>query len=230
MTRELDTLEDDLGYCFADRGLLEEALRHGSARDDGRPSYQRLEFLGDAVLGYAVALLLFEAHPAADEGRLTRMKSLLTRSSTLAAKAAELGLEAMATVGRSEELAGGRRRAALLEDLFEAVVGAMALDGGWEAALGFVQRCFADDLDELDETVLKLADAKSALQEAAQARGLPLPDYLQVGAGGPSHRTVWAFEVAWDGEVVARGEGPTKRDAQQQAARRALKRLGLVSK
>lgn len=230
MTRELDALEDLLGHRFTDRLLLEEALRHGSASDDGRPSYQRLEFLGDAVLGHAMALLLYEAHPEADEGLLTRMKSLLTRSSSLAAKAAELGLETLVTVGPSEEMSGGRRRSALLEDLFEAVVGALALDAGWERTLEFVRRCFRDDLAELDESVLRLADAKSALQEAAQGRGLPLPEYRQVGAGGPSHRTVWAFEVLWDGEVAARGEGRTKRDAQQQAARRALARLGLVSK
>lgn len=230
MTGDYEVLEDALGHHFADPSLLAEALRHGSAQRPGEPSYQRLEFLGDAVLGHALALMVYEARPFADEGRLTRMKAQLARSATLAAKAAELGLDGLAEVGPSEETSGGRRRAALLEDLFEAVVGALALDAGWEVAEAFVRRCFAADVAALDERALTLADAKSALQEAAQARGLPLPEYRPLASAGPDHRRLWVFEVAWDGEVVARGEGRSKRAAQQQAARRALEHLGLVSK
>ena len=116
----------------------------------------------------------------------------------------------------------------MLEDLFEAVAGAILLDGGWEAAKAFIAGQFAEDLDCLDERTLALADPKSSLQEAAQARGLPLPEYRGTGVSGPDHRRLWSFVVVFDGEEIARGEGVSKREAQQQAARRALIRLGLV--
>ncbi len=222
-------LEAAIGYEFRDRDLLSRALRHGSAfaaQEAG--SYQRLEFLGDAVLGYAVAQLLFAAFPNDDQGQLTRKRVHLVRSERLAERSALLGLEGWAEVGPSEETGGGRERAALLEDLFEALIGAISLDGGWPAAFDFVADQFAEELSLLDARTLTLADPKSSLQEEAQARGLPLPKYREVGASGPDHRRLWAYAVVWDGDEVARGEGVSKREAQQQAARRALVRLGLV--
>ena len=226
---KLADLEEVLGYRFSDRELLRRALRHGSAenaRDAG--SYQRLEFLGDAVLGHAIALLLFHGNPLADEGLLTKMRSHLVRSSSLATKAAWIGLEGWIEVGPSEQRDRGRERSAMLEDVFEAVIGAIALDGGWEAARDFVAGHFAEDAEDIDESTLILADAKSALNQAAQVRGLDPPEYVEVLSGGTAHRPIWAFTVDWNGETVARGEGRTKRDAQQQAARRALVRLGLI--
>ena len=225
----LEELEDALGYRFNDRELLDRALRHGSAmaaQEEG--SYQRLEFLGDAVLGYAAAKLLFDAVPRDDEGALTRKRAHLVRSAKLAERAALLGLDGWAEVGTSEELSHGRERSALLEDLFEAVVGSIAIDGGWDAAFDFVRDQFEDEIDCLDERTLALADPKSSLQMIAQGRGLPLPQYREVGVYGDDHRPRWAFELIWDGEEVARGEGVSKREAQQQAARRALVRLGFV--
>ncbi len=115
-----------------------------------------------------------------------------------------------------------------MEDVLEAVIGAISIDGGWEAAYRFINEQFCGDIEALDEKTLMLADAKSALGVAAQARGVAMPEYKKVLAGGSDHAPLWAYEVSWDGEVVARGEGRTKRDAQQQAARRALIRLGLV--
>jgi ribonuclease-3 len=229
-TAPLDELEKLLGHQFADRELLQRALRHGSA-DDARAagSYERLEFLGDAVLGHAMALMLFDRFPRADQGLLTKMRAHLIRSRSLASQAALLGLDGWIEVGRSEEIAHGRERTALLEDVFEAILGAIALDGGWPAAESFVRRSFAAEVDGLDEHELLVADAKSALQEAAQGRGLALPEYREVGVVGPDHRRRWAFEVIWDGEVVARGEGSSKRSAQQRAARRALARLGIAT-
>jgi len=227
--RSLAAIEEVLGHRFEQPSLLQQALRHGSALTSGREgTYQRLEFLGDAVIGHAVALLLYDRFPDQDQGGLTRMRSHLTRSASLAEQAYLLGLEQHAEIGPSEELSGGRRRQALLEDLFEALVGAMTLDGGWEVAFDFIQRRFASQLDGLDERTLVLADPKTALQEAAQAQGLALPAYSEVGASGPDHSRRWAFAVIWDGEEIARGEGPTKRRAQKQAARRALTRLGLL--
>jgi len=222
-------LEEVLGHRFEDRELLQRALRHGSAASaQEKGSYQRLEFLGDAVIGHAVAQLLFEEFPEDDQGALTRKRVHLVRSERLAERAALLGLDGWVLLGPSEEIARGRERSALLEDLFEAVVGAIVLDGGWEAAFTFICSQFADDLENLDERTLALADPKSSLQEVAQARGLPLPVYKRVGSTGPDHRRKWVYEVVWDGDEVARGEGVSKREAQQQAARRALVRLGLV--
>jgi len=225
----LDRAEELLGYRFSDRELLWQALRHGSARSAAqRGSYQRLEFLGDAVVGAAAGLILFERFPDADQGALTRMRSFLIRSAALAGHTARLGLEGLVEMADSEERARGRERCALLEDVFEAVVGALFVDGGWEAAFSFVRAQLEPEVETLDERTLRLGDPKTALQEAAQARGLPLPEYREVGAAGPDHRVRWAFEVVWDGEDIARGEGSSKRDAQAQAARRALARLGLV--
>jgi ribonuclease-3 len=225
----LEALEETIVYRFADRELLRRALRHGSAAAaQSAGSYQRLEFLGDAVIGHAVAHLLFEAFPNDDQGKLTRKRVHLVRSERLAERAALLGLDGFVEVGPSEELAHGRERAAMLEDLFEALVGAIALDGGWPAAYDFLEDQFAEDLTTLDARTLALADPKSSLQEEAQARELPLPKYREVGASGPDHRRQWAFAVIWNGEEVARGEGVSKREAQQQAARRALVRLGFV--
>ncbi len=221
----LAAVEGALGYRFRDRELLQRALRHGSA---GGEDYQRLEFLGDAVLGHAVAELLYERRPELDEGGLTRLKALLVRAETLAGLGRKLGLGEAAEVGRSEELAGGRARRALLEDLLEAVVGAVAVDGGWEAARALVDRLLGDVVATASLDDVAAADPKSALQEAAQARGLPLPEYREVRSWGPDHLRRFAFEVVWDGEVVARGEGRSKKEAQREAARRALVRLGLA--
>lgn len=225
----LRSLEDILRYRFDNPELLRRALRHGSADSaSSRGSYQRMEFLGDAVLGHAIALLLFEEFPSADQGVLTRMRSLLTRSSTLSQKAALFDLDGYVELGLSEESARGRERRSLLEDVFEAVVAAIAIDGGWGPALDFVRDVFLEDIENMDERTLIFADAKTALQEAAQSRGLELPEYREVGQIGPDHDLRWAYTLHWDGEEVARGEGQSKRDAQQQAARRALARLGLA--
>ncbi len=222
-------LQVRLEHVFSDPDLLRQALRHSSAETANEGgSYERLEFLGDAVLGHAIALLLYRQHPAADQGDLTRMKAQLIRSTTLARRARELGLRELVELGRGEEALGGRERPALLEDVFEAVVGALALDAGWERANAFAEQVFAPEVDRLDERTLALANPKTVLQEAAQSQGLPLPEYRQTAAGGPEHRPTWAFEVVWNGEVLARGEGRSKRAAQQEAARRALLRLGLV--
>jgi len=225
----LAELEDHLGYQFQDREILQRALRHGSSvASDFAGSYQRLEFLGDAVLGHAVALMLFERFPKDDQGDLTRKRTHLVRSERLAERAALLGLDGWVEVGQSLERGGGRESSNLLEDVFEAVIGAIVIDGGWDEANAFIFRQLGDEVDELDERTLMLANPKSALQEAAQAGGLPLPEYKLIRKGGTDHMRKWVYIVTWDEEEIARGEGRSKRDAQQRAARRALVRLGLV--
>ncbi len=136
--------------------------------------------------------------------------------------------DAFVELGLSEVLSRGRERSSLLEDLFEAVVAAIAIDGGWGAAFDFIAFVFEEDIALMDERTLLVADAKTTLQEAAQSRGLPSPEYRPVTQSGPDHNKMWVYELYWDGEKVARGEGQSKRTAQKQAARRALERLGLL--
>jgi len=225
----LDELEQLLGHRFADRELLRQAVRHSSsATAAAGGSYQRLEFLGDAVLNHAMAEILYRSYPDRDQGELTRMRAHVAQAGSLATKAAELGLDRFVELGPSEEAALGWRRQALLEDVLEALVGALALDAGWQAALDFVAEQFGDELEGLDERTLALANPKTTLQEAAQSRGLALPSYRELATAGPDHDRQWTFAVSWDGEEIARGEGRSKREAQQRAARRALVRLGLV--
>jgi ribonuclease-3 len=222
-------LEAAIGYRFNDSEILGRALRHGSAMaSDFAGSYQRLEFLGDAILGHAVALMLFERFPKDHQGHLTRKRTHLVRSQRLAERAALLGLDGWVEVGQSLERGGGREATNLLEDVFEAVIGAIAIDGGWDEARAFVQRQLGEEVDGLDERTLALANPKSSLQEAAQAKGLPLPEYRLMRKGGTDHLRKWVYTVVWDGDEVARGEGRSKRGAQQRAARRALVRLGFV--
>ena len=225
----LTDLEAAIGYEFSDIEILKRALRHGSSMvSDLAGTYQRLEFLGDAVLGHAVALMLFERFPEDDQGDLTRKRVHLVRSERLAEQAALLGLDGWVDVGFSLERSGGREASSLLEDVFEAVIGAIAIDGGWEEARAFIERQLGEEADALDERTLALANPKSSLQEAAQGLGLKLPEYKLVRKGGTDHHRLWTFAVIWDGEEVARGDGRSKRGAQQRAARRALVRLGLV--
>jgi len=227
--RDLGPLEDALGYRFTRIENLERALRHGSSdAAQNRGSYQRMEFLGDAVLDHAIAEMLYESFPQADEGLLTRMRSHLVQSSSLAVKAAWLGLDGWVQVGRSEQIGGGRERASLLEDVFEAIIGAIELDGGWEASRAFVFRQFEEEMEKLDSRTLLMGDPKSALIHAAQKESLPNPVWEDRKVSGDPHNPLWASELRWDGEIVARGEGRSKKDAQQQASRRALERLGLV--
>ncbi len=228
-TNPLAELEAALGYEFNDPEILKRALRHGSSiASDYAGSYQRLEFLGDAVLSYAVARMLFDRFPGDDQGALTKKRTHLVRSERLAERAALIGLDGWVEVGQSLERGGGRESKNLLEDVFEAVIGAIVVDGGWRDARDFITRQLGEEIDGLDERTLALANPKSALQEAAQGQGLPLPEYKLIRKGGTDHLRKWVYTVTWDDEEVARGEGRSKRGAQQRAARRALVRLGLV--
>jgi len=219
-----DALAAALGHRFAAPELLAEALRHRSAAHErGKASSERLEFLGDAALSHAVATLLFERWPEADEGELTRARAALVRERTLARLADALG------VPDALDLSGGLERrhpgSSLLADALEAVLGAVLLDGGWRAFRAVVRRLWSPLLDELEPEALPLEEPKSTLQELAQRRGLPLPAYRLVETRGPAHALVYVFEVEFDGSVAGRGEGTSKRAAQQAAARDALARV-----
>ena len=222
----LRRVQERLGYAFTDGDLLQEALRHRSAaHEQGAPSFERLEFLGDAALSHAVAALLFARWPQASEGELTRARAALVREASLMALAQNLGLaEAIEVGGGLDE---GSPSAAVLADAMEAVLGALLLDGGWRAFKAAINRLFAPGLAALDPVQLALAEPKSTLQELAQRRGLPLPVYRLVEIRGPAHRQLFRFTVELDGRVLAYGEGPSKKAAQQDAARLALERLSV---
>jgi ribonuclease-3 len=223
--RLLEELSAALGHRFTRPALLEEALRHRSAAHErGAPSSERLEFLGDAALSHAVALVLFDRWPAASEGELTRARAALVREGSLAALAERLGLPAVLEVGSG--LKEGRTGPAMLADALEAVLGALLLDGGWRSFRVAVNRLFSPLLAALDPADLAMEEAKSTLQEMAQKQGLALPVYRELETRGPAHCKTYVYEVELDGEVLARGEGSSKKAAQQDAARRALEGLG----
>jgi ribonuclease-3 len=228
---KLDELEQVLGYHFANRALLVQAMTHRSwAHEQVSPRQQReardlhneaLEFLGDSVLGLIVADYLFNAYLGASEGELSRMKHRLVSAPTLAKTSTQLGLGDFVRFGRGEEKSGGRRKHALLADVFEAVTGAIFLDGGLQAATKFVERALGDDLRKASPKAAAAADPKTMLQERLQATGQPVPRYTVIETLGPPHKRLFHVELKWYGGAT-RGEGPTIKAAEAAAARVAL--------
>jgi ribonuclease-3 len=226
---EFEELQEVIGYRFRDRGLLEHALTHTSrANEDasgGVIDNESLEFLGDAVLGFVIADELFRRFPDCDEGQKSKMKAALVSTAALANVGERLHLGDHLLLGRGEEKTGGRRKQALIADCFEALIAAVHLDGGIERAREFIERHFADAMDEMRRTEAYSGDHKSALQEHLQSRDLPLPDYRVVGEIGPDHRKQFQIAVTVNGESLAEATGRSKKEAEQEAARLALLRL-----
>ena len=212
-----------LGHDFAQPELLLRALTHGSIASTTRPDNQRLEFLGDRVLGLVMAEALFDADQTASEGQLAPRYNALVRGETCAAIARDIGLGEVLKLGRSEMLSGGRRKEALLADAMEAVLAAVYLDAGFDAARRIVLRLWAGRLATLADDP---RDAKTALQEWAQANGMPPPVYEQTERSGPDHAPVFLITVRLaDGQQAqAQGAG-TKRSIEQAAAQALLDRL-----
>lgn len=222
-------LETRLGHVFADKTLLERALTHISAATskEGRlGSYQRLEFLGDHVLGLAVSAMLMEAFPKADEGELSRRLAELVRAEACAEVAAVMELGDYVRLGPGEASAGGRKNATILSDVCEGVIGAVYLDAGWPAASALVERFWGE---RMLAPVRPLRDPKSALQEWAAARGLGVPVYREVERSGPDHKPHFRISVTIDGLADAEGAGPSKRTAEQAAAESLLAREGTAA-
>lgn len=221
----LAALENRLGWRFVDRGLLERAITHRSwATERGRRDhYERLEFLGDAVVGLVAAESAYRREPERSEGELSREKAHLISAPVLARYAAWIGLGDLLRLGVGEERSGGRGKESLLADALEAVIGALFLDGGFEPA----QRAVRTMLDEVRgwEEVPPARDAKTALQERAQARGWPLPVYRVVAERGPDHDKLFTIECELIGGRVSHGEGRSKKEAEQRAASAALASL-----
>ena len=220
-------LQNRLGHSFRDENLLRLALTHPSVAHDANaptPHNQRLEFLGDAVLGLVLSQQLYEKFPGADEGELTKSRAKLVNAGSLAARARALGLGAHLILSRGEENTGGRERASALADAFESVLGAIFLDGGFAAAREFVVREFAGDFSALAEGT-DFQNPKGELQELLQSRSPRAPEYEFLSASGPDHDRVFECAVRHDGAELARGTGKSKKAAESAAALAALEKL-----
>jgi ribonuclease-3 len=225
--RSVGGFEDRIGYRFTRPALLEQALTHISALTGSRnraASYQRLEFLGDHVLGLVVSDMLFAAFPKADEGELSRRLADLVRKEACAEVARAIDLGEAIRLGASESNAGGRGRAAILADVCEALVGAVFIDGGYPAASALVARLWEP---RMRAPARPLRDAKTMLQEWAQARGLPTPAYREVQRTGPDHDPEFRVSVELPDRLPAEGLGRSKRAAEQAAAAAMLTREGV---
>jgi ribonuclease-3 len=225
--RGVGPLEDRIGYRFKDPSLIEQALTHISALTGARNrggSYQRLEFLGDHVLGLVVSDMLFRAFPKADEGEMSRRLADLVRKEACADVARSIDLGGALRLGSSENNAGGRSRAAILADVCEALIGAVYIDGGYPAAADLIGRFWEE---RMRTPARPLRDAKTVLQEWAQARGLPTPLYREVERKGPDHDPVFRVNVDLPDRTPAEGLGRSKRAAEQAAAAAMLTREGV---
>jgi ribonuclease-3 len=227
--RDLSAFEERLGYRFQSRDIFTRALTHKSYSHEARQHDVRdnetFEFLGDSVLGFVIGDLLFHRFPTLDEGALSKMKAYLVSATSLAEKARAYGMGEVIYLGVGEEKSGGRRKDSLLANLFEAMIAGVFLDGGIEPARALIERSFASDLESIDAEDLLFQDYKTALQELAQGKGLQLPEYNVVGEAGPDHDKRFVVEVRV-GSLATRGEGSSKKEAQQEAAKHALRDFG----
>lgn len=229
MELDSEALEAALGYHFRNRGLLARALTHRSSVYEkglvtAATDNERLEFLGDAILGFVVSDALVAEHPGYPEGRLSKVKAHLVSSSHLHQVAARLRLGDYLLLGRGEEMSGGRQKKALLADALEALIAALYLDGGIEAARRFVLQHIIGEAEPAAEVALA-TDYKSALQELAQSMKLPQPRYAIVEERGPEHAKTFLVEARVGREWVSRAEGLSKKSAGQKAAQEILHRL-----
>ena len=219
---EVADLETRLGHAFADPRLIARALTHLSAPEAvGVNSYQRLEFLGDRVLGLAVSEMLYEAFPNAPEGDLSVRLARLVRRETCAEVALDWDVGPHLRLGAGEKRAGGAKKAAILGDACEALIGAVFLDGGFAAARALIRRHWET---RMRADAAPVQDAKTAVQEWAQARGLPTPSYSEVERSGPAHLPRFVMQVVLEGFAPESGEATSKRAAEQAAARAFLDR------
>ena len=224
----LSKLEALLGYRFRDRQLLVRALTHRSFVNEvggGLDHNESLEFLGDSVLGFIVSSRVFQRHPGLSEGELSKIKAYLVSAVSLLQIAERIRLGEFIRLSRGEEKTGGRAKKAILVDTYEAIIAAVYLDGGIGVAGSFVERSFAEALEELDVHELTYGDYKSALQEKLHDLSQPSPTYRVIDETGPDHRKTFSVEVVVRGEILAEASGRTKKQAQQEAARLALEIL-----
>ncbi|SFE80469.1 RNAse III [Sulfitobacter brevis] len=222
LSGDLKEFETRIGYHFAAPDLLNRSVTHASMSSANRDDNQRLEFLGDRVLGLVMAEALLALDPSATEGQLAPRFNALVRKETCADVAREIDLGKVLKLGRSEMISGGRRKQALLGDAIEAVIAAVYLDGGFDAAKSLVLRLWGKRVTRVKEDA---RDAKTALQEWAQARGYPPPKYVQINRSGPDHAPVFTIAAQLENGAEAQATAPSKRAAEQAAATKLLARM-----
>ena len=220
----MDKLEEKIGYAFHDRELLRTALTHSSYANEKHPgagvSYERLEFLGDSILGLVTAEFLYRHEPQLPEGRMTRLRAELVCETSLHKTALALGLGSYMRLGRGEEHTGGRERPSILADMVESIIAAIYLDSGMDEARRFVMEKVLKDAQLGEEH--RIADYKTRLQELVQRKSNQVITYRLKGESGPDHDKTFIFEVLINGETCGEGSGKTKKEAEQMAACKAL--------
>lgn len=227
----LEELEDQLGYRFGDRKILLHSLTHTSYGHEHFPSRpialrdnERLEFLGDAVLDLIISDILLETFPDAKEGKLSKIRAAIVNEKTLAALAKTLNIQTYLRLGKGEKRTQGHEKASILSSTLEALIAAIYLDGGYHAVYPVVRHLFAPLLAEKPE-VIASGDYKTALQEWIQARWKVTPAYTLLQTAGPDHAKIFIVSVSMNGNPLAEAEGPSKKEAEQNAARAALESL-----
>jgi ribonuclease III len=234
MTPPIERLEEKLGYQFKDRELLFRALTHRSCASElplnECADNEQFEFLGDSVLGFVVSKALVECYPDAHEGDLSQWKSHLVSAVYLYQRALAIELGDFLRLGKGEERNGGRGRKTVLANAFEAVIAAVLLDGGIEAAREFVTKHVLFEIEEVSAGAIELLNHKSVLQERTQAMGLPMPRYSTVGSTGPEHAKTFTVEARVGDVLSERASGSSKKVASQLAAERLISRLLVLEK
>jgi ribonuclease III len=232
MSTNVQQLEQLLEYTFRDQSLLVLALTHPSylheASEAHGGDYQRLEFLGDAVLGLLLAEMLYEQYPYWDEGALSQLRSRLAGQDVLADRARSLGIGGVILLGRGEEQTAGREKDSILADVLEALIAALYRDGGLQAARALVFGLF-EELVGAPEILVLGRDSKSELQEYLSSHGTPPPEYRLVEESGPPHDRLFRFQILVDGQIAGVGQGKSKKIAQQAAAAEALSTLHQIA-
>lgn len=229
----LDDLQESLDYAFKEEALLREALTHRSfcqiQHQMVSPHNERLEFLGDAVLGLVVSEHLAGRFPFYTEGELSQIKAGLISRGTLAKAAGRFRLGRWLRLGRGEEITKGREKTSLLANALEAIIGAVYLDGGLDAVRSFIQRTLAPELDALQKNSFSIVrgDCKSQLQELTHKQFGASPEYRLIRESGPDHQKLFMVTVVVQGKVMGQGEGRTKKEAEQRAAAQAVQQAGL---
>ncbi len=223
MAKEASDLEEKINYIFKDKKLLYESLSHSSSvTSEGESGNERLEFIGDAVLDLVIAGALFDMYPDRDVGWLTQVRANLVDEESLSKKADEIDLGSYLILGKGEEIAGGRRKPSILAGGYEAILGAILSDGGYEAARDFILKSFHEELKLEDDHDPK--DYKSRFQERLQKWSMPMPVYEIVSTSGPDHKKIFICSVSVGGKELGRGKGRSKKEAELEAARDALTR------
>lgn len=228
MEHQLDDLEERIEYTFKDRSLLVRALTHSSYANEcqiEQGDNERLEFLGDSIIGFLVSEYLLVNHPNLSEGQLSKLRAQLVSASSLFYVASGLKLGRFLRLGKGEEKSNGRKKQALLVDSIEALVSAVYLDGGMDAARRFVLKELAEDLKDIQAGHFVFSDYKSMLQEKLQSLREALPEYAVIDESGPDHRRQFSVRLRIGGELTAQGHGETKKRAEQDAARQALEKV-----